>query len=128
MSNDGDLINRLTHPRFNQEKVYHVMVSGKVDLETIRKSCSTIVIDNYKIKPVKVRFLEKAENPKYTWLEFILSEGRNRQIRKMCEKLDLKIHQIIRVRIKNIILGDLKPSQWRDLNKKELNSLKSIIL
>lgn len=123
MSNDGDLVQRLTHPRFDPEKTYRVTVSGKVDGETLRKLRSRLVIDGYRIQPARARMLKDGGNPERHIIEFALKEGRNRQIRKMCEAAQLKIHRLVRVRIKGLALSALTPGRWRDLSDREVAEL-----
>ncbi|MFC1497773.1 pseudouridine synthase [Verrucomicrobiota bacterium] len=118
MSNDGELVNHLTHPRFQQKKSYHVTVSGSVDNATLKKLRSRLVIDGYQIQPAEVRILKQAEKKQdRVILEFVLKEGRNRQIRKMCDHANLKIHRLTRTKVGKLTLKGLKPGQWRDLTK-----------
>ena len=86
MSNDGNLINNLTRPRFQQEKTYHTTVSGDLDDRILKTLQSRLLIDGYRIQHAKVTILSKSQEAGHYILEFILKEGRNRQIRKMCEK------------------------------------------
>lgn len=123
MSNDGDFVNRLTHPRYEQEKAYVATVSGNVDSASLRKLRSRLLIDGYRIQPAKVNVLRKGEKNGRFLLEFVLKEGRKRQIRKMCEQAKLKVHRLVRVRIRNLTLSGLKPGQWRNLSSKEVEEL-----
>jgi len=123
MSNDGGLINRLTHPRFQQEKTYHATVSGNLDDLILKTLQSRLIIDGYRIQPAKVMLLSKSEEKGRYILEFILKEGRNRQIRKMCEQAGLKVLRLLRVKIKNLALSGLKAGKWRDLTRRELADL-----
>jgi len=123
MSNDGDLANRLTHPRFGQEKTYRVAVSGEPTDAHLKKLRSRLVIDGYRIQPAEVECLGAGEKAGRFLLEFTLREGRNRQIRKMCELAGLRIHRLVRVRIGNLRLTGLRPGQWRDLNASEIKRL-----
>lgn len=124
MSNDGNLVNRLTHPRYEQEKAYNVTVSGNVNYTSLGKLRSRLVIDGYRIQPAKVTILRNGERTGRLLLEFVLKEGRKRQIRKMCEQVELKVHRLVRVRIRNLTLAGLKPGQWRDLSSKEVEELR----
>ena len=112
MSNDGDLILKLTHPRYGHKKTYEVTVSGLVDEKILKKLQSAMVIDDYTIRPVNVQVLEK--NKSETVLLFVLEEGRNRQIRKMCEQTGLTVTKLIRTKIGDLTLAGLKPGEWRD--------------
>ncbi len=119
LSNDGELINRLTHPRYHHNKIYKVTVSGKFNETTLKKLCSRMIIDDYKIQPVKVTFLKKLPDGK-SILQFELYEGRNRQIRKMCEQVGLKVHRLIRTEFASIKLGNLRPGQWNVLRRSDV--------
>ena len=122
MSNDGDLILRLTHPRFEHEKTYEVTVSGKVDERVLNVLRSRMVIDGYKIQPAKIAILRETKFVDRLVLRFILKEGRNQQIRKMCEQVGLTIHQLIRTKIGKLTLSGLTPGQWRDLRSEEITA------
>ncbi len=125
MSNDGHLVLHLTHPRFEQEKTYHATVSGEMNDQTLAILRSAMVIEGYKIRPATVKLLRESEKPGRFMLEFVLKEGRKRQIRHMCENANLTIHRLVRVKIKNLSLGGVKPGKWRDLTAEELRSLSS---
>ena len=123
LTNDGDLTNRLTHPKHRIPKIYHVTVSGSVDEKTLRKLSSPMLIDGYEILPVKTEIAERS--PSGTTLEMTLYEGRNRQIRKMCELCGLKISRLSRVAIGRITLGSLEVGKWRPLTDDEIEYLKN---
>lgn len=120
MTNNGDLANRLSHPRYKQEKIYEVTVSGRIDKSVLNKLNSRMVIDEYRIEPVKVSLLKESSVNNRSVLEFVLTEGRNRQIRSMCRLVSLTIHRLVRTRIKNITLKGLEPGQWREIDEKLL--------
>lgn len=123
MTNDGDLTNKLTHPKFGHEKEYRVLLARRPDqaqLETWRRG--VILEDGYKTAPVDVR-LEGAQG-KGAWLRVIMKEGRKRQIRETCKQLGLPVVRILRIRIGSLRLGNLKPRQWRYLTTQEVNELK----
>lgn len=122
LTNDGELTNRLTHPRHEIPKIYHVDIKGSVDAKALEKLSSPLVIDGYKIQPVKVRQIKAT--PALTTLEMTLFEGRNRQIRKMCALCDLKITRLTRVALGNITLGSLELGKWRFLTASEVEYLK----
>lgn len=122
MTNDGELTNKLTHPRHEIPKIYEVDVVGKVTTEQLNALNSSMTIDGYVLLPVKTEFLSK--NEKFTTLRMTLYEGRNRQIRKMCEQVGLKVAKLTRVAIGNITLGNLQGGKWRYLTKEEINMLK----
>ena len=113
MSNDGDLILKLTHPRYGHEKTYEVTVSGEVNDLVLKKLQSAMIIDDYKIRPVKVELIRKEKSGLFV-LKFMLKEGRNRQIRKMCEQVNLNVMRLIRTKIGNLTLAGLRPGEWKD--------------
>ena len=121
-TDDGELTNKLTHPRHEIPKIYHVTVSGKVSREKIDALSSPMLIDGYKILPVKTRVID--EGVSSSTLEMTLYEGRNRQIRKMCQQQNLKITRLCRVAIGNIRLGSLAVGKWRYLTPAEVAYLK----
>ena len=122
MTNDGELTNKLTHPKHEIPKIYEVDVVGKVTTEQLTVLNSSMTIDGYILLPVKTVFISK--NEKFTTLRMTLYEGRNRQIRKMCEQVGLKVAKLTRVAIGTITLGDLAHGKWRYLTDDEVNSLK----
>ena len=125
MTNDGELANRLTHPKHEIPKIYHVSVRGQVLASKLNMLSKKMVIDGYEILPVKVTVISEARTERdLTLLEMTLYEGRNRQIRKMCEQAELKISRLTRVAIGDIRLGALAEGKWRRLSKKEVEYLK----
>lgn len=123
LTNDGDLTNRLTHPRYGHEKEYRVLVARHPDekqLATWRRG--VVLEDGYQTLPAKVRF--ESFKGKGAWLRVTMHEGRKRQIREIGSRLGLPIVKIIRTRISSLELGSLKPRQWRKLNPKEIEKLK----
>ena len=122
LTDDGELTNRLTHPKHQIPKIYHVTVKGDVTYEQQKKLSSALVIDGYKIQPVKVEIIKK--EPYTTTLKMTLYEGRNRQIRKMCALCGLEIKTLTRVALGNISLGSLPVGKWRHLTSTEVAYLK----
>ena len=120
LTNDGELANKLCHPSGDKEKRYIVTVRGDGEraLETLN---GPMEIDGYTIRPAKVRITGKSR--KYYTMEFILKEGRNRQIRKMCSKCRLHVVSLIRTEYAGISLGDLPEGKWRKLNPEEIAGL-----
>jgi 23S rRNA pseudouridine2605 synthase len=121
-TDDGELTNMLTHPKHKIPKIYHVKVSGSRDDKKIEALRKPMVIDDYKIEPVKVELA--ADRSDYCILRMTLYEGRNRQIRKMCEQVHLNILSLRRVAIGKIELGDLAQGKWRYLSGAEVKYLK----
>ena len=124
MTNDGDFANKLTHPSSHVNKTYRVTVAGEVDDEKIVKMSTGIVLDGVKTLPCDVFVAER--KPDITVLIFIIHEGRNRQIRRMCEAVKLEVLRLKRTEIAGVKLGMLGQGKWRNLNEKELHRLTSI--
>jgi 23S rRNA pseudouridine2605 synthase len=124
MTNDGDLTNKLTHPKFGHQKEYRVLLARRPDHEQLEAWRRGVVLeDGYKTAPVDAHF-ETAQG-KGAWVRVIMGEGRKRQIRETCKQLGLPIVRILRIRIGSLRLGNLKPRQWRYLTTQEINDLKS---
>lgn len=124
LTNDGELANMLMHPKHHIPKVYLVKVSKTVTKEQLEALNSSMVIDGYKIKPAKTELLKVDKNG-MSLLKMTLHEGRNRQIRKMCDAVELKVMSLKRVAIGNIELGNLKSGMWKKLTKTQVQYLKS---
>lgn len=124
MTNDGDLTNRLTHPRYGHEKEYRVLLAKRPEQEQLETWARGVVLeDGYKTAPVDVRL--DATQGKGAWVRVIMQEGRKRQIRETCKQLGLPVVRIVRTRIGPLRLGNLKPRQWRYLTKTEVDELKA---
>lgn len=124
MTNDGDLTNRLTHPRYGHEKEYRVLLAKRPDQEQLETWARGVVLeDGYKTAPVEVR-LESTQG-KGAWVRVVMQEGRKRQIRETCKQLGLPVVRIVRTRIGTLRLGNLKPRQWRYLTQSEVDELKA---
>jgi len=123
LTDDGDLAQRLAHPRFGHEKEYRVLVAGEPDEATLEKWRRGVFLDGRRTAPAKVTVIgrEKGE----TWLRVMLREGRKRQIRRVGAMLGYTVRRLIRVRIGPLRLGDLKPGQWRKLTGAEVKALRS---
>ena len=121
LTNDGELKNRLTHPSHSVPKIYRVKVGGEVSDEQYEILTSALIIDDYKIKPVDVVVSESDESG--TVLKMTLHEGRNRQIRKMCEQAGLTVKRLSRISIGNLKLDGLPVGKWRYLDEKEVEYL-----
>ncbi len=123
MTNDGDLTNRLTHPRYGHEKEYRVLLARRPDEEQLGTWRRGVVLeDGYKTQPADVRF--ESTSGKGAWIRVTMGEGRKRQIREIGMLLGLPVVRILRVRIGTLRLGNLKPRQWRHLTSEEVQALK----
>lgn len=124
LTNNGALANKLTHPRHEIPKIYRINVKGIPTTEQLKQLGSEMKIDGYKILPVKVEVVSRARTADETSvLQMTLYEGRNRQIRKMCDAVGLKIRRLTRISIGKISLGSLSSGKWRRLTKKEFDYL-----
>ena len=124
MSNDGDLVNRLTHPRFAHRKTYLVKVAGRWSADKLATLRSPLTLDDgYTIRPVPVEEVRDL-GANVRLLKFVLKEGRKRQIRKMCSAAHLVVLSLRRVAVGAFDLPrDLAPGAWRDLTADEIASL-----
>lgn len=117
LTNDGILAYRLSHPSFLHEKEYIVTVENRITEGALEKLRRGMLIDGVKTQPAKVSKLSERK------FRIVLTEGRNRQIRKMCSKIDNEVVKLKRIRIENIKLGNLKPGEWRLLTPAEKKEL-----
>lgn len=124
MTNDGEFANIITHPSRHVVKIYRVTVRGKVTDDQIDKMSIGVMIDNRKTLPCDIVVLQSDDNR--TVLRFELCEGRNREIRKMCEAVGLNVIRLKRTEIAGVKLGMLPQGRWRELNEKELHRLMNI--
>jgi len=123
LTNDGDLTNQLTHPRYGHEKEYKVLLARRPDEDQLDAWRRGVVLeDGYKTAPLEVRF-EGAQG-KGAWVRVTMGEGRKRQIRETCTQLGLPVVRILRIRIGSLRLDNLKARQWRYLTMKEVEELK----
>ena len=122
VTNDGDLANRLTHPRYGIEKKYHVQVDGQPKPGDLRQLKEGIYISEGRVRASNIRFLKKAGTN--SWLEIILDEGRNREIRRMLAAIGHKVRVLKRVSIGPLKLGELPKGAHRPLTPQELRTLK----
>ncbi len=125
MTNDGDLTNKLTHPRYGHKKEYRVLVARQPDAEQLEAWRRGVVLDEgVKTAPADVYVEGRAG--KGAWLHVTMGEGRKRQIRETGMKLGLPVVRIVRIRIGTLHLGALKPGEWRHLAPKEVEELKGL--
>jgi len=123
LTNDGELADRLMHPRYGHTKTYHVWVVGRPTPKTLEAWRNGVVLDGKRTAPAKVRALE--ENRGETLLEVVMREGRKRQIRRVAELLGHPAKRLIRTKIAWLEIGHLRPGQWRELSAKEVRRLKT---
>lgn len=125
MTDDGELINRLTHPSHGVEKTYETTVSGADMAQALPVLRSALVIDGQQIHPARVELLD--ERGERAVLRVTISQGLNRQVRKMCAAAGLRVHRLRRVSEGPLELGGLAPGRWRALTENEIEQLKKII-
>lgn len=121
MTDDGEFANSLTHPSKHVPKIYHVSVKPNITEAQLTQIQTGIVLDGVKTAPAKAALLRRY--PDRCVIEITLFEGRNREIRRMCEEMGLEVARLERVGIGNLKLGGLKPGCWRELEDKEVSSL-----
>jgi 23S rRNA pseudouridine2605 synthase len=124
LTNDGELTQQLTHPRYERDKEYRVLVAKHPDqkqLETWRRG--VVLPDGVRSEPAEVRFERK--HGKGSWLRVIMHEGRKREIREIARTLGLPVAKLIRVRIATLHVGGLKAGDWRRLSAAEVSALKT---
>lgn len=136
LTNDGQLQHRLAHPRFGHHRTYWAQVERIPDADAIYKLQSGVEIQDYRTRPAQVRLL--LEEPQVNerippirfrksvptaWLEMTLTEGKNRQVRRMTAAVGFPTLRLIRVSIANIQLDDLAPGKWREITPSELTKL-----
>ncbi|WP_420842497.1 23S rRNA pseudouridine(2604) synthase RluF [Halalkalibacter alkaliphilus] len=117
LTNDGDIVNEILRAENKHEKEYIVSVDKPITPEFLKNMSEGVKILGTKTLPCEVRPLSKFD------FQIILTQGLNRQIRRMCEELGYEVYRLQRTRIMNIHLGNLPPGQWRDLSKKERTQL-----
>ncbi len=123
LTNDGKMTEILTHPRHSIAKYYNVTVNGQVNMDTRRALGKAMEIDGYTIMPVHNTVVSMKEDKTVLGME--LYEGRNRQIRKMCEQVGLEVLKLKRIAIGKIELGNLKPGCWKKLSGAQIEYLRS---
>ena len=122
MTNDGELANRLTHPRHDIPKIYHVLVAGHPTTAQMTGLASPADLDGYITQPIRVHKLAQGEHE--TLLEMTLYEGRNRQIRRICEMQNLRVKQLVRAAIGELELGELPEGKYVRLTSNQVAYLK----
>lgn len=127
LSNDGEFVNKVTHPKHQIEKTYNATVVGKITKEDVEKLTNGVEIEDngeiYKTKNAKVKILKIDEIKNISRVQITIHEGKNREVRKMCEAVGKKVLALHRCKIGNIDVKDLALGKWRYLNKKEIEEL-----
>lgn len=123
LTNDGDFIYQVTHPKHEIEKTYQVTLKGSVTNEEVERLKNGVEIEDYISGKAKVKILKIDPEKKQTRLEITIHEGKNREVRKMCQAIDKKVLALHRSKIGNIGVKDLKLGTWRYLTKDEVQTL-----
>ena len=124
LTNDGELTYKLTHPKHDVEKTYIARLYGTPDDSALQKFRRGVIVDGRQTKPAKIRILEKGD--RICTVEITIHEGRNRQVRKMCEAIRHPVAQLKRVATGELRLGELPKGKFRHLTAAEVKYLKSL--
>lgn len=123
LTNDGDFVYQVTHPKHEIEKTYTVTIKGIVTKEEVERLKKGIKIEDYTTRPAKVKILKTEEEKDQSRLEITIHEGKNRQVRKMCETVGHKVLALHRSKIAGIGVKELPLGKWRYLNEKEIGRI-----
>ena len=124
LTNDGDFVNKVTHPSHEINKTYNVTVKGIVTDENVKTLESGVIIDdNYKTKPAMVKILKIDKEKKISRIQITIHEGKNRQIRKMCKAIDKNVLALHRAKIGELTVKNIPLGKWKFLNKNEIEKL-----
>jgi pseudouridine synthase len=124
LTNDGDLAARLTHPRHAVPRTYEARVAGMPDREAIDRLRSGIPLDGHRTLPAEVMLLNEGRRDRDGVLRLTIREGRNRQVRRMCEAVGHPVQQLKRTKFGSLADRRLKPGDWRELTAEEIQNLK----
>ena len=122
LSSDGDLVQQLTHPRYGHAKHYRVTVEGRIGEAALHVLRSPLVLDGYPLRPVEVAVQHRDQGS--STLDFLLMEGRNQQIRRMCRQAGLGVTRLVRVSVGPITIASLPQGQSRQLSAEECRNLR----
>ena len=123
LTNDGDFVYKVTHPKHEIEKTYTVTIKGIIENEEVEKLRKGIKIEDYTTKPAKVKILKTDKEKNQSRLEITIHERKNRQVRKMCETIGYKVLALHRSKIAGIGVKDIPLGKWRYLKKEEVEKI-----
>jgi len=123
LTNDGDFVYKVTHPKHEINKTYTVTLKGIITREEVEKLQKGVDIGDYITKPAKVKILKTDEEKQISRLEIVIHEGKNRQVRRMCEAVGRKVLALHRTKIGDISVKDIPLGKWRNLRKEEIQKL-----
>jgi len=122
LTNDGDFIYRVTHPKHEIEKTYNVTLRGIIENNQIEQLKNGVKIDDYITKQAKVKILKIDNEKNISRIQITIHEGKNRQVRKMCEAVGKHVLALHRAKIGNLDVKNLKIGEWRYLSKEEIKN------
>jgi 23S rRNA pseudouridine2605 synthase len=122
LTDDGDLANKLMHPKYLIYKTYEAEIIGRISNDSLNALRTGVLIDGYKTAPARVNLLKEAQNTSH--VQISIHEGKNRQVRKMFQAVGHKVIKLKRISFGNIELGNLKPGEWKYLTDAEIKYLK----
>lgn len=123
LTNDGEFINKITHPKNEVEKTYTVTVKGIINEEDVKRLEDGVEIEDYVSGKAKVKILKTDEEKNFSRVQITIHEGKNREVRKMCEAIGKKVLALHRRKIAKLDVKNLKIGQWRYLTDNEVKSL-----
>lgn len=123
LTNDGEFVYKVTHPKHEIEKTYTVTIKGIVTDDEVVKLRNGVQIEDYTTKPARVKILKTDEEKNQSRLEITIHEGKNRQVRKMCEAINHSVLALHRSKIAGIGVKDIELGKWRYLTKKEVDKI-----
>ncbi len=123
LTNDGEFIYKVTHPKYEIEKTYNVTINGNITAEEISKLEQGVKIDDYISGKAKVRILKIDKEKNISRIEITIHEGKNREVRKMCKAIGKKVLALHRSKIEKLDVKNIKLGEWRYLSDKEVELL-----
>ena len=123
LTNDGEFVYKVTHPKYEIEKTYVATITGIIQKKEVEELRKGVDIGGYITKPAKVKIIKIDEKKNISRIEIVIHEGKNREVRKMCEKIGHKVRALHRSKIGKIDVKDLKIGSWRYLSKNEIEFL-----
>jgi len=127
LTKDGDLAARLTHPSHGVNRIYEARVLGIPDAHDVQRLTRGVVIDGRRTDPAQIELMPGKRDDRHATLRITIHEGRNRQVRKMCEAIGHPVERLRRVAIGPLRDARLKPGQWRDLTAEEVARLRGTV-
>ncbi len=126
LSNDGEFIYKITHPKHEIKKTYIARIEGGITKEEIEKLQNGVEIEDYITRPARVRLISYQKERNYSEIEIVIHEGKKRQIRKMLKSIGKETIELHRSKIGNLNIEDLKAGMWRYLSKEEIDKLRKL--